>query len=208
MAFTGILLVGFVVGHMAGNLKAFAGPESFNAYAAFLREVGYPLLPHGGLLWIMRLGLLAAVGLHIWAAYSLTRTSRAARVVEYRNVESQVFNYASRTMRWGGVIILIFLLYHLAHMTTGQVHPAFEHGNPYHNLVAGFQNPLVVSFYALAVSLLAFHLYHGVWSMFQTLGVTHPRYDGMRRPLAGIITAVTLIGFLAVPLAVQLGVIS
>lgn len=207
MALTGIMLVGFVVGHMAGNLKAFAGPESFNAYAQFLRDVGYPLVPHGVLLWVMRLALLAAVGLHIWAAVSLTRRSQTARVVGYRQVESQVFSYASRTMRWGGVIIVVFVLYHLAHMTTGQAHPSFEHGNAYGNLVSGFQNPLVVGFYVIAVSMLALHLYHGIWSMFQTLGANNPRYNGLRRPLAGIITAVTLGGFLMVPLAVQLGVI-
>lgn len=208
MAFTGIVLVGFVVGHMAGNLKAFAGPGSFNAYAEFLRDAGYPLVPHHALLWVARVTLLAAVGLHIWAATSLTLRSRRARDVDYRNLDSQVFSYASRTMRWGGVIIFVFVIYHLAHMTTGQVHPSFEPGNAYHNLVTGFQNPWVVAFYVLAVSMLALHLYHGIWSMFQTLGANNPHYNRFRRPLAGLITAVTLLGFLSVPIAIQLGVIS
>ena len=208
MAATGILLVGFVVAHMAGNLKAFAGPESFNAYAEFLRDVGYPAVPHQGVLWIMRLGLLAAVGLHIWSAFSLARSSQAARAIGYRKVSSQSFSYASRTMRWGGVIILVFILYHLAHMTTGQLHPDFQHGEAYHNLVTGFQNRLVAGFYLLAVTMLAFHLYHGIWSMFQTLGANNPRYNRIRRPLAGIITAITLLGFVSVPIAIQLGILS
>jgi len=208
MAATGIILVGFVVAHMAGNLKAFAGPESFNAYAEFLREVGYPAVPHQGVLWIMRGGLLAAVGLHIWSAFTLSRTSQAARAIGYRKVSSQSFSYASRTMRWGGVIILVFIFYHLAHMTTGQAHPDFQHGDAYHNLVAGFQSPLVAGFYLVAVTMLAFHLYHGIWSMFQTLGANNPRYNYLRRPLAGIITAVTLLGFISVPIAIQLGILS
>lgn len=208
MALSGILLVGFIVAHMAGNLKAFAGPASFNAYAEFLRDVGYPLLPHSGVLWVMRLGLLAAAGVHIWSAFKLARISQAARAVGYRKVQSQVFVYASRTMRWGGLIILVFLFYHLAHMTTGQAHPSFIHGDAYHNLVAGFQSPLVVAFYVLAVVMLAFHLYHGIWSVFQTLGADNPAYRRFRRPVAGFVTAVTLLGFLAVPLAVQMGVIS
>ncbi len=208
MALSGILLVGFVVGHMAGNLKVFQGAESFNGYAEFLRDVGYPVLPHTGLLWIMRVGLLAAVGIHIWSAFKLTRVSQTARAVGYRKVESQVFSYASRTMRWGGVIILVFLVYHLAHFTTGQAHPSFVHGDAYGNLVVGFQNPLVVAFYLLAVTMLSFHLYHGIWSMFQTLGADNPTYSRYRRPLAGIITAVTFFGFISVPLAVQMGVVS
>jgi len=175
MAVTGVVLVGFVVGHMAGNLKAFAGPESFNAYAEFLRDVGYPALPHTGLLWIMRLGLVVAVLIHIWAALKLTRLSRSARPVGYEKVDSQVFSYASRTMRWGGVILLAFVIYHLLHMTTGQVHPDFRHGDAYHNLISGFQSPVVVGSYLVAVAALAFHLHHGIWSMFQTLGVNNPR---------------------------------
>lgn len=208
MALSGVILVGFVVAHMAGNLKAFAGAESFNAYAEFLRDVGYPLVPHQGLLWMLRVGLLAAVVVHVWSAVVLTRRSREARQVPYRKQESQVFSYASRTMRWGGGIILAFVLYHLAHMTTGAAHPSFEAGNAYHNLVAGFQSPLVVAFYLLAVTMLAFHLYHGIWSVFQTLGASNPRYNAVRRPLAGAITAVTWGGFVIVPVAVLLGVIS
>jgi succinate dehydrogenase / fumarate reductase cytochrome b subunit len=208
MALTGILLVGFVLAHMFGNLKAFAGAESFNAYAEFLREVGYPAVPHNGILWVTRLALLAAVGIHVWAALSLTRLSQAARAVGYRKVESQVFSYASRTMRWGGIIILAFVIYHLLHMTTGQLHPEFQHGEAYHNLVTGFSNPVVAGAYVVAVAALAFHLHHGVWSMFQTLGASSPRYNHLRRPLAAAIAAVTFLGFASVPISIQLGIIS
>lgn len=208
MAFTGILLVGFVLAHMFGNLKAFAGPESFNAYAEFLRDVGYPAVPHNGILWVARLALLAAVGIHIWAALSLTRLSQAARSVGYRKIESQVFSYASRTMRWGGIIILAFVIYHLLHMTTGQLHPEFQQGEAYHNLVTGFRNPVVTGAYIVAVGALAFHLHHGVWSMFQTLGASNPRYNHLRRPLAAAIAVVTFVGFASVPISIQLGIIS
>jgi succinate dehydrogenase / fumarate reductase cytochrome b subunit len=208
MAFTGILLVGFVLAHMFGNLKAFAGPESFDAYAEFLREVGYPAVPHNGILWVTRLALLAAVGIHIWAALTLTRTSQAARGVGYRKIDSQVFSYASRTMRWGGIIILAFVIYHLLHMTTGQVHPDFQHGEAYHNLVTGFRSPVVAGAYIVAVGALAFHLHHGVWSMFQTLGASSPQYNHLRRPLAAVIAVVTFLGFASVPISIQLGIIS
>jgi succinate dehydrogenase / fumarate reductase cytochrome b subunit len=208
MAVTGIVLVAFVIGHMIGNLKAFAGAESFNAYAEFLRDVGYPALPHTGFLWIFRIVLLAAVGFHIWAAVTLTRTSQAARAIGYRKVESQVFSYASRTMRWGGVILLAFIVYHLLHMTTGQVHPDFRSGDAYYNLVAGFQSPIVVAAYLVAVAALSFHLHHGIWSMFQTLGAASPHYNGVRRPLASVIAVAVFLGFVSIPVAVQLGILS
>lgn len=208
MALTGAVLVFFVVGHMAGNLKAFQGPEAFNHYAEGLRDVGEPFFPREGVLWIVRAVLLASVALHVWAAWVLSRTSRAARPVGYREEESLVFSYASRTMRWGGVILLAFVIYHLLHFTTGQAHPDFVAGDAYHNLVVGFQNPLVVVAYLVAMTALVFHLYHGIWSGFQTLGLNHPRWNRFRRPLAAAMALVVFFGFVAVPLAVQAGVIS
>ena len=208
MAASGAILVLFVLAHMAGNLKAFQGAEAFNAYAEGIREVGYPFLPHRGALWIMRIALLGAVAVHIWAALVLWAKSRSARGVGYRKEESLVFSYASRTMRWGGVIILAFVVYHLLHFTTGTVHSDFIPGDAYHNLVVGFQSPLIAGAYIVAMTALAFHLYHGVWSVFQTLGGNHPKYNRFRRPLAGVLTGLIYVGFVIVPLAVLTGWIS
>jgi len=208
MALSGGILVLFVLGHMAGNLKAFQGAEAFNAYAEGIREVGYPFLPHMGGLWIVRVVLLAAVGIHVWAALKLYLKSKSARGVGYRKQESLSFSYASRTMRWGGVIILAFVVYHLLHFTTGTVHNDFIPGDAYHNLVAGFQNPVIALAYIVAVGALAFHLYHGIWSVFQTVGANNPRYNRFRRPLAGVLTGLVFLGFVIVPVAVLTGWIS
>ena len=206
MALSGALLLGFVVAHMTGNLKAFQGAEKFNEYAEFIRTFGAPALPRSAFLWIQRVGLLGIFLAHVGAAWTLARRSRAARGSGYRGPERSLgFSYASRTMRWGGVILLLFVIYHLLHFTTGHAHPDFVHGNAYHNLVVGFTNPLVVAVYVLAVSALAFHLWHGVWSAFQTLGLDNPRYVGIRRPLAMSIAVLLWIGFLIVPAAVLAG---
>lgn len=206
MAGTGALLVGFVLAHMTGNLKAFQGAEKFNAYAEFIRDFGAPALPREGFLWIQRVGLLGVLVAHVWAAWSLTRQSLAARPVPYaRKPKSLAFTYASRTMRWGGVVILLFVVYHILHFTTGTVHPAFDHTNPYSNLVLGFSNPWVSGVYALAVTALALHMAHGVWSAFQTLGLDNPRYEAVRRPLAMGLALIVWAGFLVVPLGVIAG---
>lgn len=212
MAVTGVILFGFVVAHVAGNLKAFAGPEAFDTYAAFLRDVGYPAVPHKAVLWLLRLTLLAAVGLHIHAATSLVLMARRARPQDYAQVDPVQLDYASRTMRWGGVIILLYVIYHLLHLTTGTLHPDFlrpEGGthHAYHNLVVGLANPWVASFYVVASLVLGFHLYHGLWSMFQSLGWNHPRYNRWRRTFAVIFAVAVTAGFLAVPLGVQLGIL-
>jgi len=208
MAASGIVLILFVVGHMAGNLKAFQGADAFNHYAEALREFGEPFLPRMGALWIVRLGLLAAVGLHIWAAWSLTRMSRAARSLKYRTEESLVFSYASRTMRWGGVLLLAFVVYHILHFTTGHAHRDFVSGDPYRNLVVGFQSPLVSGAYVVSMAALGLHLYHGVWSTFQTLGLNHPRWNAYRRPLAAAVALLLFVGFVTVPVAVLIGAIT
>jgi succinate dehydrogenase / fumarate reductase cytochrome b subunit len=198
MAVTGILLFGFVVLHLLGNLQVYEGPEKLNAYAKMLRAV-----PE--LLWGARLTLLAAVTLHIWAATSLTRMSLAARPVGYevtRHIES---TYASRTMRWSGVTLALFIVYHLLHFTFGSVHPDFREGDVYHNVVAGFQVWPVSLFYVLAMLALGFHLYHGAWSMLQTLGLSHPRYNHLRNGLAGVLAVLVVIGNISIPVAVLTG---
>lgn len=208
MAVTGIVLFLFVVGHMLGNLKIFQGPEKFNAYAEFLREIGDPILGHGQFLWIARLGLLLAVGIHIVAAVQLTRMSRAARPVKYkRALEPDASTYASRTMRWGGAIIAAFVIYHLLHFTFGTVHPDFVAGSVYHNVIVGFQDWIVAGSYMVAVGVLGMHLYHGVWSVFQTLGANNPRYNRLRRPAATAAALIIFFGFVAVPLSVLAGLV-
>jgi succinate dehydrogenase / fumarate reductase, cytochrome b subunit len=147
MAISGVLLAGFVVAHMLGNLKMFQGPEAMDSYAVFLKQAGYPILPEYGLLWIARLALLGAIGVHVAAAFQLWRQSRAARPRGYRKEDSQVLSYASRTLRWGGVIILLFVIFHIQHFTTGRAHPDFVYGAVYQNVVLGFQSVPVAFFY-------------------------------------------------------------
>ena len=197
MAATGLVLVGFVVGHMAGNLQLYLGPEALNAYGHALRE-----LVHGAGLWVVRAVLLACVGLHVWAATSLTLEGRAARAVGYRRQSWTESTYASRTMRWSGPILLLFILYHLAHLTLGNAHPQFVDGDVYGNVVVGFRSAPVVFFYVAAMLCLGLHLYHGVWSMLQTLGLSHPRYNRWRHALSTLVTLLVVGGNLSFPLAV------
>jgi succinate dehydrogenase / fumarate reductase cytochrome b subunit len=208
MAVTGIVLFGFIVLHMAGNLKALGGAESLDGYAEFIREVGYPVVPHQGALWALRILLLVSVFVHIVAAFQTWAQSRNAREVGYRKNDDLSFSYASRTMRWGGVIILLFLVYHILHFTTGQAHPEFVEGGVYHNFVVAFQNPVVLLVYLAAQAALGLHLYHGLWSVTQTLGANHPRYNRMRRPAAAAIALAIFVGFLVPPVMVALGMIS
>lgn len=208
MALSGIVLFGFVLGHMAGNLKLYLGPEAINHYAEWLREAGTPLLPPSGLLWIARVGLLAAVAVHIGAAWKLTLINRRARPQDYVARGVVQATYASRTMRWGGVIVLLFVLYHLADLTFGWVNPDFVPGDVYHNVVAGFSVWWVSAFYMLGQVALAFHLYHGLWSLFQSLGWNHPAYNGWRRRFAATFALVVAAGNLSFPLAVLSGLVS
>lgn len=208
MAATGIVLFLFVVAHMLGNFKVYQGPEKLDAYAEWLREVGTPAFGHGQLLWSARIALLIAVGLHIWSAVVVTRRSLAARPIGYRRLAHAESTYASRTMRWGGVIILLFVVYHLLHFTFGTVHPDFQPGAVYHNLIVGFQVWPVSAFYIAAMLALALHLYHGLWSMFQTLGWNHPRYNRYRRWFAVGFALAIGVGNISMPLAVLAGWVS
>ncbi len=202
MAVTGAILFGFVLGHMLGNLQVYLGPEAMNHYAVFLRAA-----LHGTALWIVRAVLLLAVILHIWSATSLTLDSRRARPEGYREQKWKESTYASRTMRWGGVIILLFVIYHLLHFTIGSVHPSFIEGDVYHNFVTGFRSVPVSLVYIFAMLALGLHLRHGVWSMFQTLGVSHPRYMRIARAGAWVFAAIIVVGNVSFPVAVLAGIV-
>jgi succinate dehydrogenase / fumarate reductase, cytochrome b subunit len=202
MAVTGAILFGFVLVHMIGNLQVYLGPEAMNHYAVFLREV-----LHGYGLWIARIVLLASAVLHIWSATSLTLTSRRARPVGYQEQKWRESTYASRTMRWGGVILLLFVIYHVLHFTTGTVHQSFIEGDVYHNFVSGFRVVPVSLFYIFAMLALGLHLRHGLWSMCQTLGVSHPRYIRAARAGAWLFAAIIVIGNVSFPVAVLAGIL-
>ena len=202
MGTTGLVLFGFVLAHMVGNLQLYMGPEVLNAYSEFLHHVG-----HGMGLWVARAGLLAAVSLHIWAATSLTLASLKARPVGYRETERRESTYASRTMRWSGPILFLFIVYHLLHFTTGTVHRSFVPGDVYHNVVSGFQVWPVSAAYIVAMVALGFHLWHGVWSMLQSLGLSHPRWDAFRRAFATVFTLIVIGGNISFPIAVLAGLV-
>jgi succinate dehydrogenase / fumarate reductase cytochrome b subunit len=210
MASTGILLCGFVLGHMLGNLKIYQGPEKFNAYAEGLRSLGAPFFGHGQLLWLVRLALLAAAALHVHSAWALTLVNRRARPADYERRDAIGASYAARTMRWGGVLLLLFVVYHLAHFTWGfaWAHPDFLPGDAYHNVVAGFRVWWVAGFYLAAQVALGLHLDHGIWSLFQSLGWSGPVANRWRRPLARGFALLVTLGNLSFPLAVLGGVVS
>jgi len=210
MAVTGLILVGFVIGHMLGNLKIFQGEEKFNIYAVWLRDVGSPALGHEQFLWLARFILLAATGLHIVAAVQLTQMSRAARPVSYVQKKVIQATYASRTMRWGGVIITLFVVYHILHLTLGAVGfppGQFKPMSVYRNIVIGFSVWYVSAFYIAAMVALGLHMYHGVWSMFQTLGLSDENTDRLYRSLAVVSSFVVVLGNISVPAGVLVGLV-
>jgi len=199
MAVTGVMLFGFVVGHLLGNLQFYLGRETMNHYAVALRTMP-------GLLWAARAGLLLAAILHITASVQLTALKNAARPVGYVKKTAVQATLASRTMMWSGPIVLAFLIFHLLHLTWGTVHPDFQELHPYENMVAGFQVLPVAIFYVVAVSFLGLHLYHGVWSMFQSVGVNHPRYTPLLKKFAAYSSILLVLGFISIPIAVATGV--
>jgi len=205
MAVTGVVLLLFVFAHMAGNLHFFEGPQAIADYARFLRTVGAPALGYGQALWIVRIILLVAVVVHIWAAWSVTRASWAARPIGYRQLEKVETTYAARTMRWGGVIILLFVVYHLMDLTFGSANPSYVPLDPYHNMVASFSRVPVALSYLVAMAVLCLHMYHGIYSGFQTLGLNHPRYNRFRRGLAGAYAVIVAAGFASVPVSILAG---
>jgi succinate dehydrogenase / fumarate reductase cytochrome b subunit len=210
MALTGIMLMGYVFFHMAGNLKVYFGPDDINHYGEWLRDLLVPFVPRTWTLWGLRLGLIAAFVFHIHAAYSLTRTNRRARAeggyVSQR--DWQAANAASRSMRWTGVVIALFLVWHLADLTWGTVNPDFVRGDVYRNLVASFERPAVSLIYIVANIALGIHLFHGAWSMFQSLGLNNPRWNSWRRGFAVGFAGIVMVGNLTFPIAVLAGLIS
>lgn len=206
MAVTGTILILFVLFHMLGNLKVYQGPEAFNGYAEGLRTLGKPFFGESQVLWLLRIGLIVALIAHLAAAYLLTVRANRARKVGYKQWDGDlVFSYASRTMRWGGVIILLFVIYHLMHFTFGNVHPDFVHGDVYRNFVVGFQSVPVSLAYIAAMIPLGLHLYHGFWSMLQTLGANNEKYNHLRRPIAAILALAIVLANISFPVAVLTG---
>jgi succinate dehydrogenase / fumarate reductase cytochrome b subunit len=205
MAVTGMVLMGFVLAHMIGNLKLYLGAGDLDRYAAWLRVVGEPALPRQTLLWILRLVLIGSVAIHIHAAWRLTLSNRAARPVRYQAPrEFAAADFASRTMRWTGILVALFVLFHLLDLTWGAANPDFVAGDPYHNVVASFQRVPVALAYVVANLALAFHLYHGAWSLFQSMGWVHP----WRRPFAIGFAILIGVGNISFPLAVVAGIVS
>ena len=207
MALTGIALLGFVLVHMIGNLHLYEGPTKTHEYAEALRDLGGHIVPRTWILWAMRGGLIAAFGLHIHAAVSLTRMSLRADNSYAGKRDYVAASYASRTMRWTGPIVGLYVLYHLADLTWGWFNPDFVRGDPYHNVVASLSNWPVAILYIVANVALAVHIYHGAWSMFQSLGINRERYNSLRRIFAQVFAAVILVGNLSFPIFVQAGVI-
>jgi succinate dehydrogenase / fumarate reductase, cytochrome b subunit len=216
MAITGIMLLGFVFAHMVGNLKMYLGASHINEYGEFLRNLLVPILPRTVTLWIMRLGLIGAVLLHIHAAYSLTVMNREARSVKYQSPRDyQVANFASRTMRWTGIIVALFVLWHLADLTWGFANNwgaraadgRFVRGDIYGNVVRSFERVPVTVLYIVANIALGIHLFHGVWSLFQSMGWNNPRFNKWRRHLATGFATIIVVGNVSFPIAVLAGIV-
>jgi len=203
MAATGAIGIGYVILHMVGNLQVFQGPDRLNAYGALLHG------PLNELLWVARVILITAVVLHVVAAWQLTQRDRAARPVAYRTREPQVSTLASRTMRWGGVLLLVFIVVHVLHFTTGTIRPTGEFviGDVYYNVIGSFRIWWVTLFYVVSMVALGFHLYHGGWSFVRTLGSAASTRDLRHRPVAIAVAVIVAAGFCLVPLAVFFGLV-
>src|SRR3954464_2217258 len=204
MAISGMVLMAFVLAHMVGNLKIYLGASSLDRYSHWLREVGEPALPQQTLLWAVRIVLLVALVVHLHAAYALTQMNRHARPIKYQGRRDfAAADYASRTMRWTGIIVLLFVIFHLLDLTWGPANPDFVEGDPYHNVVTSFQRIPVALVYVLANLALGVHLYHGAWSLFQSMGWVRP----WRRQFAVVFTALIVAGNVSFPIAVMIGAV-
>ncbi|MFF0297337.1 succinate dehydrogenase cytochrome b subunit [Kitasatospora sp. NPDC004614] len=206
MAVSGLLMLAYLVAHMLGNLKVFFGPDDLNGYAYWLRTIGQPLLHFGWFLWLARAVLLAAVVAHGVAAYQLSRRDLRARPQQYVHRRRRA-SYATRTMRWGGVILGLFIVWHILDLTTLTVNPAAEEGRPYQNIVASFSTWYGGGIYLLAVLALGLHVRHGFWSAAQTLGVNNPRRDRVLKFAANALALLLTVGFASVPVAVMTGLV-
>lgn len=207
MAVTGLIMLAFLVAHMLGNLKIFFGASDFNGYAAWLRTIGEPVLHRTWFLWITRVGLTASVVLHGITAYQLSRRDAAARPVAYAHRPRRT-SYATRTMRWGGIILALFIVWHILDLTTLTVNPRGQAGHPYQNIVADFRDWYADLVYVVAMLALGLHVRHGFWSAAQTLGANSPRRDRALKITANALALVLTAGFVAVPLSVMTGVVS
>ncbi|MCB1272538.1 MAG: succinate dehydrogenase cytochrome b subunit [Microthrixaceae bacterium] len=208
MALSGLGLIGFVIAHAFGNLKMYFGPDDFDHYAESLRTLFYPIIPRTWTLWGMRIGLVVLFVAHIGSAISLTRMNQHARPTKYASPRSYIAaNFASRTMRWTGIIVALYLVFHLADLTWGFANPDFVRGDAYDNLVASFERVPVAIIYIVSNIALGIHLFHGAWSMFQSMGINSPRYNGARRAIAaGVAGAITIVN-VSFPLAVLFGIV-
>jgi succinate dehydrogenase / fumarate reductase cytochrome b subunit len=200
MAVTGFVLYGFVFVHMVGNLQLYQGPEKINAYAALLKSVP-------AVLWGFRAVLLGSVVVHGVAAFILWRRNRAARPVGYASQDFQAATITSRTMFWTGPMIGLFVVYHLLHLTVGSVHPSFSHTDVYSNVVTAFSNPAVSNFYILAMVALGFHIFHGAFSLFQTLGLKTPKYEKPLKAVLMAVSTVIVVVNISFPIAVLAGLV-
>jgi succinate dehydrogenase / fumarate reductase cytochrome b subunit len=212
MAITGIIGIGFVVMHMLGNLKVYLGVVDgrydIDVYGEYLREILVPILPRTWFLWGLRIVLIAALILHLHAAYGLTVINRKARPVKYQSARDyEIANFASRTMRWTGIIVLLFLFFHLADLSWGWFNPGFERGEAYRNVDASLSRVPVAILYIVANIALGIHLFHGVWSLFQSMGWNNPRFNKWRRHLATGIATVIVVGNVSIPIMTLAGVI-
>ncbi|MFH9352873.1 succinate dehydrogenase cytochrome b subunit [Kitasatospora sp. NPDC017646] len=206
MAVTGLVMLLYLVAHMLGNLKVFFGPDDINGYAAWLRTIGQPFLGHEWFLWIARLALLASVALHGVSAYQLSRRDLAARPSKYVHRRRRA-SYATRTMRWGGVILGLFVVWHILDLTTLTVNPVAEHGRVYQNVVGTFGRWYSDVIYIVAMLALGLHIRHGFWSAAQTLGANNARRDRALKLTADGLALLLTAGFLSVPVAVMTGVV-
>jgi succinate dehydrogenase / fumarate reductase cytochrome b subunit len=207
MAVSGIIMVLFLIAHMVGNLHVFQGAKAFNGYSEWLRTVGEPALPYRTLLTIIEIVLTVSVLAHIWAAVSLWRQAKRARPQSYVTKKSVAQTYASRTMRWGGVIVGLFIIYHLLDLTFGVANPAGTDSTPYGRLIAGFSNPIPTIVYVIALVLLGMHLRHGIWSATQTLGQSNRRRERSVNAFAIVFSTLLIAGYLVIPAAVVFGLV-
>jgi len=198
MAVSGCLLFLFVVSHLIGNLQIYEGPEKINNYSRVLHSMP-------ALLWSARLVLLGMLALHVWSSIQLALRNHAARTSSYAKKKAAGSSYASRTMYWSGPIILAFVIYHLLDFTFGTVNPTFRDGNVYGNVLASFQVPAISAFYIFAMLLLCLHLYHGLWSMFQSLGVHSPRFTPALKKCTALVAILIAAGNISIPVSVLAG---
>ncbi|MPV36002.1 succinate dehydrogenase cytochrome b subunit [Georgenia subflava] len=208
MAATGVIFLGFVLAHMYGNLKVFAGQEAFDDYAHHLRILGEPYVPYSGFLWIMRIVLLVSLLVHVWSAMVLWRQAHRARTTRYTVFKPVQATWSSRTMRWGGLAVLLFVVFHLLQFTTLTIEVGGSFESPYDRVVAAFETWYITALYAAAMAALGMHLRHGIWSAVQTLGWSTRRREPAIKATALVIAVATVAGFLAPPVAILLGLLS